>query len=164
MADPRFFDNQGPFPLAELCARIGATPDADADPHALVCDIASLEGAGPGQLAYCATKATARTLQNSQAGFCIVDKAAAGASKASGMTLLMSGAALHAFAAAARMFYPEQGYTGWTPGESVHPTARLGENVSLAAGVVIGAGAEIGDRTRIGPNCVIGRGVVVGRD
>jgi len=164
MADPRFFDNQGPFPLAELCAQIRATLDADADPRALVSDVATLEGAGAGQLTFCGSKAAARTLRQSQAGFCIVDKEAAGASKAPGMTWLMSGSALHAYAAAARLFYPAHGSPGWTPGESVHPTAKLGADVSLAPGVVIGAGAEIGDRTRLGPNCVIGRGVAVGRD
>jgi UDP-3-O-[3-hydroxymyristoyl] glucosamine N-acyltransferase len=164
MADPRFFDNQGPFSLAELSAHIGATPDADADPRALVSDVATLEGAGPGQLAFCSSKAVARTLQHSQAGFCIVDKEAAGASKPTGMTLLMSGGALQAFAAAASLFYPAHDSSGWAQSESVHPTAKLGTNVSLAPGVVIGAGAEIGDRTRIAPNCVIGRGVAVGRD
>ena len=164
MADPRFFDNQGPFSLAELCAQIGATLDADADSHAQVSDVATLEGAAAGQLAFCASKAAARTLHQSQAGFCIVDKEAAGAPKPSGMTLLMSGSALHAFAAAARLFYPAHGSSGWTPGESVHPTAKLGADVLLAPGVVIGAGAEIGDRTRLGPNCAIGRGVTVGRD
>ena len=164
MADPRFFDNQGPFPLAELCAQIGATLDADADPRALISDVATLEGAAAGQLAFCASKAAARTLRHSQAGFCIVDKEAAGASKPSGMTLLVSGSALHAFAAAARLFYPAHGSSGWTQGESVHPTAKLGADVLLAPGVVIGAGAEIGDRTRLGANCVIGRGVAIGRD
>jgi UDP-3-O-[3-hydroxymyristoyl] glucosamine N-acyltransferase len=164
MADPRFFDNQGPFPLAELCAQIGATLDADADPRALVSDVATLETAGAGHLAFCSSKAAARTLDQSQAGFCIIDKEAAGAAKAPGMTLLVSGSALHAFAAAARLFYPTYGTSGWTSGQSVHPTAKLGADVSVAAGVVIGAGAEIGDRTRLGPNCVIGRGVAIGRD
>lgn len=164
MADPRFFDNRGPFPLAELCAQIGATLDADADPRALVSDVATLDSAGSTQLAFCASKATARTLQHSPAGFCIVDKEAAGAVKPAGMTLLTSGSALHAFAAAARLFYPAHGTSGWTPGQSVHPTAKLGADVSLGPGVVIGPGAEIGDRTRLGPNCVIGRGVALGRD
>jgi UDP-3-O-[3-hydroxymyristoyl] glucosamine N-acyltransferase len=164
MADPRFFDNQGPFSLAELCALTGATAPADADPHARISDVATLESAGPGQLAFSASKATARTLHQSQAGFCIVDKEAAGATVPPGMTLLVSGSALQAFVAAARLFYPAYGSSGWTPGMSVHPTARLGADVSVAPGVVIGANAEIGDRTRLGPNCVIGRGVAIGRD
>jgi UDP-3-O-[3-hydroxymyristoyl] glucosamine N-acyltransferase len=138
--------------------------DADADPHALVSDVATLESAGAGQLTFCASKATARTLDQSQASFCIIDKESAGAAKSPGMTLLVSGDALHAFAAAARLFYPAYSSSGWTPGESIHPTAKIGADVLLGAGVVIGAGAEIGDRTRLGPNCVIGRGVTVGRD
>ena len=90
MADPRFYDNRGPFPLAELCSQIGAALPAGADPDALVTDVGTIEGAGPSQLAFCATKAAARTLTSSQAGFCIVDKEAGAATNPSSMTLLSS--------------------------------------------------------------------------
>ncbi|HKD21134.1 MAG TPA: UDP-3-O-(3-hydroxymyristoyl)glucosamine N-acyltransferase [Rhizomicrobium sp.] len=164
MADPRFYDNCGPFPLAELCAQIGAAPGPDADPDALVTDVATLDGASAGHLAFCATKAAARTLTSSQAGFCIVDKEANGATKAPGMTLLSSVSAAHAFAAAARLFYPAHNSADWSLDRAVHPTARLGAGVELAPGAIVGPGAEIGERTRIGPNTVVGRGVAIGRD
>lgn len=162
MADPRFFDNRGPFALAELCARIGAT--SDGDPAALVRDVATLDGAGPGQLAFCATKAAAKSLAASAAGFCLIDKEAAGAPRPDSMTVLACGSAVHAFAAAARLFYPEHAAAVWNGAAAIDPSARIGANVLLAPGVVIGPGAEIGDGTRLGPNVVIGRGVAVGRD
>src|SRR5215469_17348688 len=105
MADPRFYDNRGPFPLADLCAQIGASLPPGADPDALVTDVGTLEGAGASHLAFCATKAVVRALMSSQAGFCIVDKEASAAAKPSGMTLLSSESATHAFAAAAYLFY-----------------------------------------------------------
>ncbi len=52
----------------------------------------------------------------------------------------------------------------------VHPTAllgrgtRLGEGVSVAAGVVVGEGCQIGDRTVLGPGVVLEDGVVIGPD
>jgi UDP-3-O-[3-hydroxymyristoyl] glucosamine N-acyltransferase len=164
MADPRFFDNHGPFPLSELCARIGASLDADADPRSSVFDVATLETAGPEQLSFCASKAAARTLIQSQAGFCIVDKEAVTAPKPDGMTRLVSGSALHAFAAAARLFYPMHSTSAWPSSDAIHASARIGANVSIAPGVVIGPGAEIGAGARLGANCVIGRGVTIGRD
>ena len=44
-----------------------------------------------------------------------------------------------------------------SPHAHVHPTARLGENVSVGPGAVIGEGTEIG------PNCTIHAAAVVGR-
>jgi UDP-3-O-[3-hydroxymyristoyl] glucosamine N-acyltransferase len=164
MADPRFYDNRGPFPLAELCAQIGGALPADADPDALVTDVGTLDGAGASHLAFCATKAAARTLVSSPAGFCIVDSEANGASKPPGMTLLSSESATQAFAAAARLFYPAHNSADWSLDADVHPSARLGADVKLARGAIVGPGAEIGDRTRIGPNTVVGRGVAIGRD
>ncbi len=80
------------------------------------------------------------------------------------MTVLSSKSVLHAFAAAARLFYPDCNSADWEASHPIHSTARIGGDVALAPGVVIGASAEIGDRTRIGPNTVIGRGVAIGRE
>jgi UDP-3-O-[3-hydroxymyristoyl] glucosamine N-acyltransferase len=46
----------------------------------------------------------------------------------------------------------------------VDASARLGEGVSIAAGVVIGPRAEIGARCRIEANATVGAAVVVGED
>ena len=49
MADPRFYDNRGPFGLAEICAKagIGAPSDSPSGVSGEVFDLASLDGAGP---------------------------------------------------------------------------------------------------------------------
>jgi UDP-3-O-[3-hydroxymyristoyl] glucosamine N-acyltransferase len=164
MADPRFFDNHGPFSLSELCAAMGASVEASVDPRSMIADVASLESAGSAHLAFCATKAVGRTLDRSQAGFCLIDKTAGAPTPAPGMTLLSCASATQAFAEAARRFYPDWDSMDWTAETPVHPTAKLGANVVLAAGVSIGRGAEIGDGTRLGPNCAIGPGVAIGRD
>ena len=45
MADPRFYDNRGPFTLAEVCARAGVGVPDGADGKARIDDLASLAGA-----------------------------------------------------------------------------------------------------------------------
>ncbi len=162
MADPRFYDNRGPFTLADVCARTGVALPDGADGALQIHDIATLEGAGPRHLAYCAGKREAAGLAASRAGFCFVGPGAGAAPK--GMIAMACASAPEAFAAAARLFYPEHHLATWSQQTAVDPSARIGEGVRLAPGVVIGPGAEIGERTRIGPNAVIGRGVAIGRD
>ncbi|MGB8366245.1 MAG: UDP-3-O-(3-hydroxymyristoyl)glucosamine N-acyltransferase [Rhizomicrobium sp.] len=164
MADPRFYDVRGPFSAAELCMQIGAQAGADVDPAKLVADVATLEGAGPSHLAFCGGKVAARSLVFSQAGFCLLDKDGAAGTPPPGMVVLNCRSALHAFAAAARLFYPDHNTAHWPRPAPIDPTAKFGVDVELGPGVVIGPGAEIGDRTRVGPNSVVGRGVAIGRD
>jgi UDP-3-O-[3-hydroxymyristoyl] glucosamine N-acyltransferase len=70
----------------------------------------------------------------------------------------------HAFAAAARLFYPDSNLAVWRQQQNVDPGARIGDGVVLAPGAVVGQGAEIGDGTRIGANAAIGPGVAIGRN
>ena len=56
------------------------------------------------------------------------------------------------------------GERGVAAGASVHPTAKIAEDVTVDPGAVIGAGAEIGPGTIISANAVIGTKVRIGRD
>jgi UDP-3-O-[3-hydroxymyristoyl] glucosamine N-acyltransferase len=161
MADPRFYDNRGPFALAELSAHIGVSFDGAAASQ--VFDVAGLRGAGPLHLTYCGDAKAARELDGSQAGFCIISRELA-ARAPDRMTLLVSPDPLMTFAQAASLFYPEHAVQSWAQSTAVPASAVIGEGVSLGPGAVIGPHAEIGDRTRIGPNAVIGRGVRIGHD
>ncbi len=164
MADPRFYDNRGPLTLAEICAKAAATLPPDADGTARIDDIASLEGAGPRHLTFFSGEGSSAQFAASAAGFCLVPaKPAKPLKPAASMMLISCPSVLHAFAAAAHMFYPESSLVPWTQKTPVDPSARIGEGVMLAPGVVLGPGAEIGDHSRIGPNTVIGRGVAIGR-
>jgi len=167
MADPRFYDNRGPFTLAEVCAKLGAAVPGGADGSARIDDVASLTGAGPTHLAHFAGGTASEDFSQTGAGFCLMP-----VSSGKGMSvvppakavLIPCASAKHAFAAVAEMFYPESGLAVWSQQTPVDPSAEIGERVVLGPGVVIGPRAQIGDGTRIGPNTVIGRGVTVGRD
>ena len=164
MADPRFYDNRGPFTLAEICARTGVDLPAGADGSARIHDLASLEGAGPEHLAYCVGGKASRDLAVAHAGFCFVGPKVKAETVPQGMIAIACNDAALAFSAAAALFYPESGLLAWSQQTPVAPSASIGEGVLLGPGVVIGANAEIGARTRIGPNTVIARGVAIGSD
>jgi len=159
MADPRFYDNRGPFMLAEVCARAGVEMPHGADVAALVADVAGLEGAGPRHLTFC-TASSDPILAASRAGWCFVGDTQP---PSVGPCRIVCDSVQHAFATTARLFYPECGLDEWEQAGPIHPSARLDENVRLGPGVVVGPGAEIGEGTRVGPNVVIGRGVMIGR-
>ena len=166
MADPRFYDNQGPFTLGDVGQAVAAALPANADAAARILDLASLTGAGPDHLTFYAggAGAPASGLAQTAAGFCFVpQKTAKPLATRPGMLAIPVASVQHAFAAAAALFYPQNGLPVWSQQTAVDPSASIGAHVLLGPGVVIGPGAQIGDGSRIGPNTVIGRGVTVGR-
>jgi len=168
MADPRFFENLGPFSLAQICEKAGIALPAGADANLLLHDLADLGAAGPGHLSFFSGAAGLREVfAASGAGACLVPVSCHGGGKRlaapDGMILLEVPSVGNAFAAIAAMFYPHHSQPRWEQSEAISPAARLGKHVSLAPYVVIGPGAEIGDGTRLGPGAVIGPGVAIGK-
>ena len=166
MADPRFFDNRGPFTLAQVCACVGAQLPRGADGQAVIRDLASLNGAASEHLSFfTAGKNGVGDFTHTQAGFCFVPNEFRKKYAPPEKTILISCLSVqHAFAAAAEKFYPDSSLTVWSQTAHIDPTAQIGEGVVLGPGVVIGPGVEIGHRSKIGPNCVIGRGVAIGQN
>ena len=167
MADPRFYDNSGPFTLAQICAASGAALPTGADPNARILDLASLTGAGRDQLTFYSGRggvALAAELTRASAGFCFVSAKPSRPLQAPVTMISIPCASVpHAFAATVRLFYPESSLVVWSQQAARDPSASIGANVMLGPGVIVGPGAEIGDGTRIGPNSVIGRGVAIGK-
>ena len=163
MADPRFYDNRGPFTLSQLCERAGLTVPDGARSDAEIFDVAGLAQAGPVHLSYFSGTRGRETYRATQAGWCLAGPRETPPDSPE-TVLLRTASVAHSFAAVARLFYPSHELDITAQDAPVHPTARIGSGVVLAPGVVVGPGAEIGDNTRIGANTVIGRGVAVGRD
>jgi UDP-3-O-[3-hydroxymyristoyl] glucosamine N-acyltransferase len=165
MADPRFFENRGPFALARICEEIGiAVPDGVGGDRQ-VFDLADLAGAGPQHLTLFSGASTRReAFAASQAGVCLVSNSLKRPLSPAGVILLEVASVSRAFARLAALFYPEHSQPRWPQAEAVSPDAHIGRDVELGAGVVIGAKAEIGDGTRLGPGVVIGPGVAIGRN
>jgi UDP-3-O-[3-hydroxymyristoyl] glucosamine N-acyltransferase len=161
MADPRFFKNLGPFTLARICETCGIAPPAGADAHRPVSDLSGLADATPTQLTFFSGAANQReTFAASQAGVCLAPQKGKRLDAPPGMIVLDVASVSLAFAAVARLFYPDHSQPIW----SRHSETPIGHDVHLAPGVVVGDKAEIGEGSRIGPNTVIGPGVAIGRD
>ena len=170
MADPRFFENLGPFTLAQICEKAGIALPAGADGAGQICDVADLAGAEVRHLTfYSGTRALRDSFTGSQAGVCLVpqcssQKSAKLPAAPPTMTVLEAPSVGRAFAAIAALFYPEHSQPRWQQADAVSADARIGRDVELAPGVTIGPLAEIGDGTRLGPGTVIGPGVAIGRN
>jgi UDP-3-O-[3-hydroxymyristoyl] glucosamine N-acyltransferase len=164
MADPRFFDNRGPFSLAEISKRAGMTPPRHASEGLLIEDLAGLEGAGRSHLSfYSGARDLADAFKATKAGVCLVPQKLSAA--VPGATILIPVKSVpHAFAEVAALFYPDASQPQWRQTQAISPQARLGKDVIAGPGVVIGEEAEIGDRVKIGANAVIGPGVAIGHD
>jgi UDP-3-O-[3-hydroxymyristoyl] glucosamine N-acyltransferase len=164
MADSRFYDNHGPFTLADVCKHANVALPEGANGALPIADLATLDGAGERHLTFCIGKVAAKALAVTKAGFCFLNEDAAKLARPPATVAIPCASANNAFAAALNLFYPESGLPVWAPQPGIDPSAKIGDGVKLAPGVVIGANAEIGDRTTLGPNSVIGRGVAIGRD
>lgn len=164
MADPRFFDNHGPFRLAELAVTAGGELAEGCDPALPIHDVAPLAEAGEGQLSFLDNRKYVGQFARSQAAACIVAPALQKRAP-EGMALILCDNPYKGYALVAQQFYPRHRYeSGVDESAYVDPTAKLGEGTHVAFGAVIGAGAEIGARSYIGPNAVIGDQVRIGVD
>ena len=162
MADPRFYDNRGPFRLSQLCEMAGLSCPEGADTDARIYDVAGLAEAGPPHLSFYDGRRAKAEFLATKAGWCLVAKKAYEEAP-KGAVLVSAGQVARAFAAIARRFYPEHELDVRAQEKAIHPTARLGDGVVLGPGVVVGPGAEIGEHAHIGAHAVIGRGVTIGR-
>jgi UDP-3-O-[3-hydroxymyristoyl] glucosamine N-acyltransferase len=169
MADPRFYETQGPFTLGHLAELAGATlqgaknPGAK-DPGAIVRDVAPLEMATADDISFFDNARYIEAFRNSSAGACLVHPDRVGDAPAT-MSLLVSDDPYRGYGLVAQAFYPAAvASPGIAPGAVVDPGAKIGASSEICAGVVIGPRAEVGENCIIGANSVIGAGVILGND
>lgn len=161
MADPRFFDRAGPFPLREVAVRAGALLAGDGD--RLMEDVAPLASAGPGQIAFFDDRKLEAQLARTGAGAVLVRDADRARVPATAVPLVTT-EPYRAYARVAELFYGDGpgASAGVHPDASVAASARLGADVTVGAGAVIEDDVELGDGCRIGANAVVGRRCILG--
>lgn len=137
--------------LAALAAELGA--DLRGDPAYVITGLATLHGAGPGQLAFLANPRYRPQLLETRAGAVLIrEEDLAGYA---GQALILA----NPYAAFARLTHrfdrtprPESG---------IHAAAVVAASARLGEGVRIGPLAVIGEDVRIGDGCVIEAGAIV---
>jgi UDP-3-O-[3-hydroxymyristoyl] glucosamine N-acyltransferase len=135
----------------------------EGDPDLLVTALAPLDGAAPSEMAFLAAKRYLRFVADSEAGSFLVSEA------------------MEAYVATRARVVVKEPYRALIPllerlhprserPACVHPTAVVGQDVRLGAGVGVGPyavleeGVEVGDGSRVGAHAVVGEGCRIGRD
>ena len=123
--------------------------------------IASVAAASAGDLVFVESEKHLQAALVSQASAVIAGEFAAAV--ASSKPLLILSQPRLAFARAAQLIFPKPGRVpGIHPSAVVHPSAILGDSVTIDAHTVIGEGAEIGAKTWIGAGAIISAHVKIG--
>ena len=168
MTDPEFFPGRRTLTIAEIVS----LSEAEAVGRFLsrrIEDIASLERAGPRDLAYAFAYDEA-ALRRTKAGGCFVTRALIAAVPDSVAPLIVPDP-FAAFVKTAATLFPDAARPsslfeaeGRFASALIHPSARLESGVTIDPGAMIGPRAEIGSGTLVGAMAVIGPDVRIGRD
>lgn len=170
MSEPLFFKPVRALTVGEIATLTGAEAQPAADLARRIDNIATLDRAGPADVAFLDDTKYAGALAATRAGACLVSERFEKEVPSRVATLRVL-EPYRAFVAVAHALFPTAarpsslyGATGVGTGATVHATARLERDVTVDPGVVIGPGAEIGTGTVIAANAVIGPGVRIGRN
>jgi UDP-3-O-[3-hydroxymyristoyl] glucosamine N-acyltransferase len=145
--------------LADLAHRLGLEVEGDASVE--IAGLASLEDAGPGDLAFIRSPAYQDALSASRAGAVI---ALAGLDVGD-RPALRSDDPSRDFYRAARVLVPEPAFEAGLHASAVAaPDAKIDATASVAAGCVIGRGVSIGARSVLHAGVVLYDGVRIGAD
>lgn len=148
------------YTLIELVARFGG--EVRGNGLTLVSQVASLTNAHSDQIAFLANPKYRDQLAPSQAGALILGRDAA---EFSDKPRIIADNPYTYFAKVSTLFNPPwRGDSSIHAAAVVHPTAKIGQDVSIAAHAVIGRDVVIGDRCAIGAGVVIGEQTVIGCD
>ena len=149
------------YTLGQLAEKLGVILEGDADCE--IVRIATLTNATPDSITFLSDSRYRKYLDNCQAGAVILRESER--EYYSGNALISANPYL-TYATLTALFAPQ-------PADDevlihgtavVHPDAKLGQGVRLAAHAVVGRAAEIGDGVSVGAGSVIGEGASIGKD
>jgi UDP-3-O-[3-hydroxymyristoyl] glucosamine N-acyltransferase len=148
--------------LGELIEKLGGEL-VQGSPQLEIEYVSSCELAGPSSLVFADSPAAVIQAIASQAG-AVVLHAESAASYPEGKSIIETGQPRLWFARAAKLLNQGLPFAKIHPTAVVPPTAKLGENVRIAAFAVIGEDVWIGAGTRVDAGAVLGQGVRIGND
>jgi UDP-3-O-[3-hydroxymyristoyl] glucosamine N-acyltransferase len=170
LAEFSFFSATEGLSVADIAALTGAKPYAGADLGRRLTGIAPIDEAEPGDLAFLKDTKFADALASTKAGAVLTSERFARHAPAH-VAVLCVDKPYDAFVMVARQLYRPAlrptsafGTIGIAPNAAVHPTAEIGDGVTIDPFAVIGPSAKVGSGSLIGAHAVIGEGVRIGRD
>lgn len=146
--------------LGELAELVGGR--VSGDPSIRICDVASLDSAGSGEITFLSNPKLRVLLPQSEAAAIVVPpKLARGVDK----PLLLVDNPYLAFARLLNFFrVPAFEADGISPAAQIHAEAEVAADVTISAGCVVGARVRVAGGTMLHPNVVLYPDAVVGRD
>jgi UDP-3-O-[3-hydroxymyristoyl] glucosamine N-acyltransferase len=147
-----------PATLRELADRFGCELHGAGD--TVVTQVATLTGAGPGDLSFLANPLYRATLAQTRAAAVILEERYRAACP---VASLVSSRPYAAYARIATFLHPPP-----APEPGVHASAivagdvRVPDSAQIGAHAVVGSGSKLGESVVIGPGCVLGAKVTVG--
>ena len=161
MSESRFFEPPAGMTVGEIAALTGAQPRAGADLSRRISNVAPLDMAGSGDLAYVESSKYLGQLESTRAGACFMaERFAAAAPKH--LVVLVSRDPHRDFTSVARKMFENAlrpaslfGSAGIAPGSFVHPTAKIEASVTVDPGAVVGPLVRIGRDCSVGANSTI---------
>lgn len=163
MIDARFFDSVGPFSVAHLARMVQG--EVHGNGETLIHHLGAVSSdALPESLTFYVDKRLHIDWSQKRFSACVVSPENI-SFMPEDMHLIIVSSPYKAFCDIARAFYPNVEHHLITAShhDGVHSSAKIGQNVTVSAGVLISENVEIGEGTSIGPNVVIGRGVKIGK-
>lgn len=162
MADPKFYNVQGPFKLKDVTkGTLASLPEGNAGENE-VAGVAPLGEAGPTDITFFHNAKYVESLAKTKAAACIVhpdfvDKLP------ENVIPLPSEKPYRAYAQLAAKFYPAPETEAFTsPQAAVHPSAKVGEGCYIGHFAVVEEGVTLGAGVYVGHHAVISRGVEIG--
>ena len=148
------------LPLSELAVRFGC--ELRGDPGLRVARVATLAGAGSGDLSFLANPQYRTQLAATKATAVVLDAASAPLSPTA---VLVHSNPYATYARIAALLHPEPPVApGAHPTAVIDASAQIAPSASVGAYVVIGPRTLVGERAAIGPGCMLGADVRVGAD
>jgi UDP-3-O-[3-hydroxymyristoyl] glucosamine N-acyltransferase len=146
--------------LSELAQRTGAALDGDGS--VIIARVATLEHAGPREIAFLANPRYRSQLAATRAAAVIVSPAAASATS---LPKLVSTDPYATYARVASILHPASAVTAGTHASAcIEPSADIASSAAVGPFAVIGARARIGERAVVGAHCVVGDDAKIGAD
>lgn len=149
------------YTLAELAERCGGELRGAGGMR--IRGVATLQHAGPGQIAFLANPHYRRYLAETRAAAVIL---AAADAPACPVPALISSNPYLLYARVAALLAEDEApaETGVHPAAVIHPGARVADGATVGPGAVVEEGAEVARSAVVGPNCVVMRGARLGAD